>query len=439
MVIMSGKCDRSRYTLLAIVFLLSGLCNGMAQEATSTAGVSGAVPETLEQLTRILLPNNPDISAAREKALAAKERIAVEKSWADPMLGFMVMPDPTPDMEMLSGARNTVISQMIPLGGQKRLAGRMARSRLQMERAGLSSEILAQIEGLKITFEEISYLDDAIGIIRENRNTLDQIAAIAIASESPPALLSEIQRIQTQLAQIGYDEALLQELRTAEQARINSLLNRSIGRPFVPAGDGLAVEPPPASLSLLLGAGGVDQPQIKMAQAAARMASQEVSMARKERTPDLTFGWSQQRNRDWRRDDRGDTIILDFNMPIWNGKNRGRIQEAAHKRAEAGARLQAERNRLASDICAQFVRIQNLWRTIRIYEDTLLPQAAHALEVAQTVSRRQEAQLPEALESQAVWLNFKLAHRRALADYRQGLARLDTLTGRALPAEEAKP
>jgi len=69
----------------------------------------------------------------------------------------------------------------------------------------------------------------------------------------------------------------------------------------------------------------------------------------------------------------------------------------------------------------------------------LLPQAAHALEVAQTVSRRQEAQLPEALESQAVWLNFKLAHRRALADYRQGLARLDTLTGRALPAEEAKP
>jgi len=413
-------------SILVISFTADILYSGeIPAPSVSIATSSG---ETLPALIEELLLNNPSIRAARETTAAAKERIAIEKAWADPMLGFMVMPTPTAEMTMLSGARNTEISQQIPLGGQKRLAGRIAETGMKIVQVEESLEKLTQIESLKIAFEEIAYLDAAIEILTENQKVLDQISGMVVSKSSYSVLLSEIQRIQTQLSQAAYDEGLLRELRTAELAKLNALLNRPIDRPIRIVGDTRA-DPPPASLAILLDLAQQRQPDIRMAEFEKTMARQEISMAWKERVPEFTLGWRQQRDKSWRQDTRGNILTFDFSLPVWGGKNVARVSEAKHKALAAQEKLTATRNSATANITGQFVRIQNLWRTVRIYEDRLLPQALAALEGAQSSSFVRENQPLESIEAQAVYLNFCLAHRRAVADYRQALARLETLTG----------
>ncbi|MFZ2957269.1 MAG: TolC family protein [Candidatus Ozemobacteraceae bacterium] len=409
----------------------------VAQPVQQSESAGVGQEESLPSLVEVLLINNQKIQAAKAKILASKERIIIAKSWSDPMLGFMVVPNPTEEMEMIVGAKNIEVSQMIPLGNKDKQAGRMATTRVEMDKAQFQVVVFDQLEALKTAYEEVSYLDDAVNIIEENRQILDQISGMTIARSSTPAILSEIQRIQSQLSQIGFDTSLLKELRIAEQARVNALLNRPIEQP-------LAVIPiceitaPVASFVNVLKQLGETHPDLRMASLAIQMAKQEKSMARKERIPDVTVGYSQQRDRNWKVDFRGDTYKIDLNLPLWGSKNRARIKEAGFKASEAEAELTATRQNLSSDITAQYVRIQNLWRTIRIYEDSLLPQSKHALENAQANRSKVSEILPEALEAQAVWLNFRLAHRRALADYRQANARLDTLIGKAPEVREEK-
>lgn len=412
------------------MILLSGVCPVAAQPALQHDSSADEKPENISSLIDEMFETNQKIIAARKKILASSERMKIAKSWADPMLGFMIVPNPTPEMEMIVGARNVEVSQMIPLGNKARQAGRMASTRVEMDKARLQAVVLDQVEALKTAFEEASYLDDAIVIIEENRKILDQISGMTISRSSPPTILSEIQRIQTQLSQIGFDASLLKELRVAEQARINALLNRPIDRSLslVAANE---TKPPIASFAAVLRQLGENHPDLRMAALSIQMARQERTMASKERIPDVTIGYSQQRDRNWKVDFRGDTYKVDMNLPLWDGKNRAGVREAEYKAAEAEAEQAATRQNLASDITAQYVRIQNIWRTIRIYEDTLLPQARQALENAQATGSKVAEILPEALEAQAVWLNFRLAHRRALADYRQADAKLETLIGKA--------
>ncbi|MBF0546747.1 MAG: TolC family protein [Candidatus Riflebacteria bacterium] len=396
--------------------------------------------ETLPSLITELFKENPQIRASREKILASKERISIEKTWPDPMLGLMLVPNPTTEMEMINGAKNFGISQMIPLAGKKKLAGHIAGTRVEMEKAQFQTVVLSKLEALKNSYEEITYLDDAIKIISENRKVLDRISEVATSRTTSPAILSEIQRIQTQLSQAGYDEAILKELRVAEQARINSLLNRPIDRPLSVASIRQVspamkpiyqIEPPVASLTELLKLLDDDQPDLHMAALAIQMAKQEKEMSRKERVPDITVGYSQQRDRNLRVNYQGDTYRFDLNFPIWEGKNRAKVREAEHKTYAAEAEKTGLQQNLASDITAQYVRTQTLWRTIRIYEDSLLPQSQLTLENS-LVNRSEVSEIiPESLEAQAVRLNFLLAYRRAIADYRQAQARMVTLLGSA--------
>ncbi|MBF0500660.1 MAG: TolC family protein [Candidatus Riflebacteria bacterium] len=409
--------------------------------AMNTQPANASEPETTSDLLRRLSRDNPRIIAARESVAAAAGRIAVERAWADPMIGFMVMPNPTEEMAMLLGARNINVSQQVPLAGQKRLAGRIADTKRLMEEARARLILIEQTEALLVALSELRYLDEAINIVRQNRQILDQISGVAITRTTSPTLLWEIQRVQTQLAQAGYDESLLRELRISEQARINGLLNRPPETPFqlAIASDSLFTAPP-ASLSVLLEQMRCMNPALTMSRETSKMASQEIVMARKENSSELTIGFTQPGDRNWKPDTRGRTYSVELSLPVWDAKNSGRFRAATHSAKAAKADEQSEENRIATELTGQYVRVHNAWRTIRIYEDTLLPQAEKALEGAQADPKRSDDTFPQLLEAQAVLLNFQLAYRRAQSDYAQALARMYSLTG-VLPeiAETIKP
>ena len=79
-----------------------------------------------------------------------------------------------------------------------------------------------------------------------------------------------------------------------------------------------------------------------------------------------------------------------------------------------------------------YFRLKNSERLIRLYRDQLLPQAARAMEIAETWFREKQGSFSDFVETEAVYYNFQLSLARAKADYGKYLAQIERLCGVSL-------
>ena len=74
-------------------------------------------------------------------------------------------------------------------------------------------------------------------------------------------------------------------------------------------------------------------------------------------------------------------------------------------------------------------------RSIRLYRQTLLPQAQQALSAANTAYQAAQIDFLSFLDIQRTLLNLRIEEQRALRDYRQHLAQLEQAVGVILPKQ----
>jgi outer membrane protein TolC len=124
---------------------------------------------------------------------------------------------------------------------------------------------------------------------------------------------------------------------------------------------------------------------------------------------------------------------------MWFGKYRAMAREAQALEAAANSEAEAVRLQLRADLAKACFSLNNSSRLVRLYRETLLPQARQALQSAEELYRKGEADLAGVLETTATVHNFELARLRATADFYQNVARLEKLLGTAFelrPADE---
>ena len=119
-------------------------------------------------------------------------------------------------------------------------------------------------------------------------------------------------------------------------------------------------------------------------------------------------------------------------LPLWFGKNKGRVSRARAEMKKADAARIARINDTRTQIRAIYFKLENAKRLMELYGKELLPQAAQAMEIAETWFREGEATFSDFIEAQSVWYNFQLALSRAQADYGKFFARLERLVGQRL-------
>jgi outer membrane protein TolC len=109
------------------------------------------------------------------------------------------------------------------------------------------------------------------------------------------------------------------------------------------------------------------------------------------------------------------------------------MEHAAHAtREQTGLQLRA-------DLAKAYFSLSNSSRLVRLYRDTLIPQARQALQSAEELHRKGEMNLSGLLETTATVHNFELARLRATADYYQNVARIERLLGTAFELQPAAP
>jgi len=400
---------------------------------------SPSLPDLIESAYR----RNPAIRAARQAWRAKIEELRVVTALPDPMLTGTYFPEP---IETRLGPQdwNLNISQAIPFPGKLSKKGEMVRADAELARLELDRTVRDVVVKVRESYHELLYIQTARRIAERNKALVDQARAIAETGHAQDrAAFVDVAKAQSQVAQLHYDIILLDDLYETEAARLNALLDRTPGAPFGRFGE-LPLEPLAYSLEEIYALARSGQEEIRMADARVRKAEAGQDLARLQYLPDFRLGLFYAGigrpdlptpPPDAGRDALG--IQAGITLPLWFGKNNGRLAGAEAGRRRARALKEARINETNAAVRSVYFRLRNAERLVRLYRDQLLPQAARSVEVAEVWFREGEGSFSDFIETEAVWYNFELSLARARADYGKSLARLERLVGRSLTRRDA--
>jgi outer membrane protein TolC len=125
-------------------------------------------------------------------------------------------------------------------------------------------------------------------------------------------------------------------------------------------------------------------------------------------------------------------VQFGITLPLWSGKNKGRVAQAYAEMQTAKEEKAIRVNQIRQSIRSLYFRLENAKRLMELYKHELLPQAAKAMELAEVWFRSGESSFSDFVEAQAVWYNFQLTLARARADYGKYLASIEQLAGQSI-------
>lgn len=388
---------------------------------------------------------NPSIRSATEAWRMTVEQYRITTSYPDPQIMFTYFPEP---IQTRLGPQdwNASISQMIPFPGKLFKAGEIVRTDAHIARLNLDKTVRDITVAILESFHELRYIREARRIADQNVKLLDQLRKMGeTAYAQDRALFLDVVKAQSQSAQLRYDALLLEELEQTETTRLNGLLNREPDAGFGPL-EKPPIRPLAHTLAEIYQIAEAGQEEIRMAHAVIEKTHAKMDMAMYQNLPDFKLGifYASIGEPDVSsppQDVGQDAFGLQFGvtLPLWSDKKEGRLLLAKAEVDKAKA-VKAERIiKTRTSIRNIFFRLRNARRLISLYKDEMLPQAANAMEMAETWSREGEGSFSDFVETESVFYNFQLSLARATADYGKYLVRLEQLAGRSLTEKTEFP
>ena len=425
-------------SMLALGVLVQTKAHGITQTTPTPeqTDMTTLFAETLElpNLIRVAVDRNPKVKAAKARWQATIEQYPQVTALPDPMFmyGYFLR-----SVETRVGPQRHRISfsQAFPYPGTLDAAGEVVKKAVEIERVKHEQVIRDLIVELKLSYHELAYLQRAVELTRQNHQLIASILAIATTRYAEgKAILNDVLKAQSQLAQLEYDLVLLAELQRVEHANINGILSVPSTTPLgatVP----VAYEPLDVVLADIEKQALSKRQELRIAALTIEKATKGIALAELQTKPMLKF--------DLMTVETGEALMFDapgsgknpfsigFGVTIpWSSlKNSSKVRQAQQNRESVTANKRALEDETKVALQKVYFRLENARRLVELYETTLIPQAGAAIEIAETWHQEGPKSIAGFLETQSVWLNFNLARLRAIADYQQNLARLEKLVG----------
>ena len=384
---------------------------------------------SLSDLVTYAYKTNPSIKSARDNWRGIIGRYRVETAFPDPEVTSNYYPKP------LMAEYDLMISQMIPFPGKLSKAGEVVEVEIQMARLELDKALRDVVVGIRESYHELLYIKDAKKVVALTRDLLEHLRKVGeTAYAQERTTFFDMVKAQSQLAQLQYDAVLLEDLEQTEKAQLNALLHRPPGSE-IKLLSGEPLPPVVYKLEELYGLAHKYQEEIRLAEIQIHKARARIGLAKYEYLPSFRVGLSYAKgNPDMVPPEFRDSVGVQFglSLPLWLDKNAGRLQEARAEEQKALSMKATQINQSNAMIRNLYFRLQNAERLIRLYRDQLLPQAARAMEIAETWFREKQGSFSDFNETEAVYYNFQLSLARAKADYGKYLAQIERLCGLSL-------
>jgi cobalt-zinc-cadmium efflux system outer membrane protein len=402
---------------------------------SSTMADHIAAPVSLRELIQEAEQKNPQIAASFH-AWQASRNVPKQAS-ALPETQLSVQQFSVGSPRTFSGYSNSDFayigfgaSQDIPYPGKRQLRAQVAEHEADSMEALTDSVRRAVVGNLKIVYFRLAYIQQTLGVLQRSDALLNQVREAAEAryrvgqGNQQDVLKAQLQhtKILQEVAHHHQEEGLL-------EAQIKQVLGRPQESADI-AAETLTLRPLPYTAAELLQRAREQNPDVHSKRAATRQQDSQVELAHKEFRPDFNVGYTYEHNASQFRD----YYMASFSVRLPNrGRQRAALAEAEQNQERARQELDAESQRVLSEVQQQYVRATTSEERLKIYSDGLVPQSEATFQSALSAYQSNRQDFESLLSGLLDVLNLDLEYRSELAEHESALAELERLTGVDLP------
>jgi cobalt-zinc-cadmium efflux system outer membrane protein len=321
-------------------------------------------------------------------------------------------------------------SQDIPYPGKRQLRASVAEHEAESMAAQSDSVRRVVVGNLKMVYFHLAYIQQTLGILQRSDALLTQVQEAAEAryrvgqGNQQDVLKAQLQhtKILQEIAHHHQEEGLL-------EAQIKQLLGRPQESADIVA-ETLTERSLPYTATELLQRAREQNPDVHSKQASIRQQDTQLELAHKEFRPDFNVGYTYEHTASQFKD----YYMASFSLRLPNrGRQRAALAEAQEDQERARQELDAESQRVLSEVQQQYVRAKTSEERLKIYSDGLVPQSAATFQSALSAYQSNRQDFESLLSGFLDVLNLDLECRNELVEHESALAELERLTGVDVP------
>jgi outer membrane protein TolC len=427
---------KSIYVVAPLALALSIACFGQSEPHSVAAQNTAAVPLSIDEAVAAALDNNPEIRAGVRRLSLAQLKTTTARSLDDPMLMVRDWDTPLRRPWDLNQAQLMVSIQQTFLSREKR----DQRARLTEDDAGAAAidlETLRQqvsAEVRKLCADRMRNADE-MRIEERQSSLLKESLAVALAQYSTgKAPQADVLRAQMALTRLDEQLIELEQERDTADAQLNSLMGRAPGQAIEIAGS-YAV---PAALPAMEDLEQVaieHRPELAAMRTQIAKSKDEGKLTRLAMKPDFTVALGYMLMPTGSLARSAYMGELSMNLPRLNRERHdGEAKQADAAVDVSQAELEMRTSTVFLEIRQAQIEVQAAQKRVKLYRDTLLPQAEASFKASTAAYRNNRAELMSLIDAQNLLLDIQTAYYKASAATDAGMAQLELAIGAPIPA-----
>jgi len=394
-----------------------------------------ASPSPLRELVQEVDRSNPEIAASLHAWQAATN--VPKQASALPDTEITVQQFSVGSPRPFAGYSNSDFayvgigaSQDLPYPGKRRLRSEIAEREADSIRAqsdGVRSQV---IETLKLAYFQLAYLQQTFPILERNAQILSQIQQVAESRyRVGQGNQQDVLKAQLQHTKILQEIAMHHQQEEQLEAQVKQVLSRAQSSPDIVT-EPLSQTVLTDSEAELLDRVGDQNPDVRSRSAMVHRQESQVELSHKEFRPDFNVSYTYEHTADKFRD----YYMASFGIRLPNrGRQSAALAEATQNQERAKQQLQAEVQRVQSEVEQQCVLVRRSEDQLKIYTEGLIPQSEATFQAGMAAYQSNRQDFQTLLSSFQDVLNSNLEYQRELVEHESALARLERLTGVSLP------
>jgi outer membrane protein TolC len=416
-----------------VSFLTSTLVLATALPAFGQTPVA-STPTPLSQLLAEAEVNNPQISAANYGVRAARQMAPQVTILPDPKFTYQQLSVGSP--KPFAGYTNSDFayigvgaSQELPYPGKLRARGAVAERDADTKQAEVEVTKTNIADAVKADYLQLAYLQQTLGILRQNESVLDQLIQDATAHyQVGQGMQQDVLQAQVNRTKIVKEITMHHQQMVQVQAHLKGLLSRDQGSPDIVTEDLIETALQRTS-DELLAVVRQNNPQIQVDASSIRKQDAQLASAKREGKPDFEVGYIYQ-NTDRKYRDYY-MFTFDVRFPRKTRVN-AEIAEATEKRSESQQTLNAHLQQQLAEVQEGYVKAAGDEELLKEYREGLIPQSDAAYRATLSAYASNREPFIHVLSYFTDLLSLKLEYAQTLVDHEAALAHLETLTGATL-------
>jgi outer membrane protein, heavy metal efflux system len=393
-----------------------------------------STPTPLSQLLAEAEANNPQISAADHGVRAARQMAPQVTTLPDPKFTYQQFSVGSP--KPFAGYTNSDFSyigvgasQQLPYPGKLRARGTVAERDADTKQAEVEVTKTSIADAVKADYLQLAYLQQTLGILRQNEAVLDQLIQDATAHyQVGQGMQQDVLQAQVNRTKIVEEITMHHQQMGQVQAHLKGLLSRDQGSPDIIT-ENLIATPLQQTSDALLALVRQNNPQIQVDASSIRKQDAQLVSAKREGKPDFEVGYlyenTDRKYRDYYM------FTLDVRFPRKKRVN-AEIAEATERRSESQQTLGAHLQQQLAEVQEGYVKATSDEELLKEYREGLIPQSDAAYRATLSAYASNREQFIHVLSYFTDILNLKLEYVQTLVDHETALAHLESLTGATL-------